>query len=415
MAREMVDVALLKENQANEGRDHTLRLVIIDPPMPSTMQKPFLRFSFSDISWSYVRNLESQVSEGMTMYLVGSYDVEPQFSYAKVVNVPAQLWHFRNVPTRFVLLRKYISVVRDLKPDIILSSDYLTLAVATAKCGRIPSVLITPGSILERRETYNPYGYSLTKALEWAAGKLRERGTHIAATSPYMLDWWGSMGFEGERLTMIPLPTDIRMEMPSREACRSMLGWSPEKMHFSIIANLRQENQIGSGIRAFQDFVVASGSGLPYQLHVVGGGPLEGELRGLIHELGLDNVTLHGPVAIDDLPLYYVSSDVLLVPRRYNATPRTAQEALCYGTPLITNLNKSLSGFSEFIDRFVKQVDFESSDAGRFIQQAILELRLTDDKRTHLQAESRDIFAAERVCAQFAHLCERLLPSTDGG
>ena len=60
------------------------------------------------------------------------------------------------------------------------------------------------------------------------------------------------------------------------------------------------------------------------------------DLRALARDEGIaDRVTMHGPVAHDQLPLYYALGDVYVHTSAYEGVPRVLFEASAAGLPLV--------------------------------------------------------------------------------
>jgi glycosyltransferase involved in cell wall biosynthesis len=73
------------------------------------------------------------------------------------------------------------------------------------------------------------------------------------------------------------------------------------------------------------------------QLVLVGSGPEEDSLRALATDLGLDDVTFHGPADRTEVPRLFASASVVVVPSRADeGLPLVVVEALAAGTALVT-------------------------------------------------------------------------------
>lgn len=380
-------------------------IVLIDTPgAPSS--GAWSRFAFSDITWPYARSLARHMGERVRVVIVGSYRESPDIPGVEVVTVRAETGDLRNVGAVYLLLRRYAKVIARLAPSMVHSSDYLALAVVSRRLPPdVVRVLTTPGSILERRSTFNPYDVTYTKFLEWAVSHLRGRTTKVIATSAYMRHWWERSGFPSEDVVVLPLPTSSEAGGgTSRDALRAEMGWPTGVRHLLVAAALRRENRVDLAVRLIARYL---GGGHPgrttIHLHIVGGGELMQETQALVVDLGMSNyVTFHGGVDAPILRRFYLGADALLVPRRFNATPRTAQEAMFSGLPIIANLNQSLNGFG-LIQMFVKQIDFESSTSGVDLEDALAECLAMDC--AELRERARGIFGEDSVGRSLSDLC----------
>jgi glycosyltransferase involved in cell wall biosynthesis len=72
------------------------------------------------------------------------------------------------------------------------------------------------------------------------------------------------------------------------------------------------------------------------QLLLVGYGPLEEELRGLISDTHLEGVVMPGHVPIPQLPRFYVAADCFVLPSHAEIWGLVLNEAAAFGLPLIT-------------------------------------------------------------------------------
>jgi glycosyltransferase involved in cell wall biosynthesis len=94
---------------------------------------------------------------------------------------------------------------------------------------------------------------------------------------------------------------------------------------------------------------VASGlreRGLRFQLHVVGEGPLEGEVRSRVSERGLgEQVRFHPPTS--GIARWYAACDLLLMTSVFEGVPYVIYEAMAMGVPIVA---PALPGNSELMD-----------------------------------------------------------------
>lgn len=88
-------------------------------------------------------------------------------------------------------------------------------------------------------------------------------------------------------------------------------------------------------LRCLPIFADLSDRGADFEWHIVGGGPLEGELRSRIAELGLsDRVILEGEQA--NPYRYMKNADLFFLPSYHEAAPMVFAEAQALGLPILT-------------------------------------------------------------------------------
>ena len=91
----------------------------------------------------------------------------------------------------------------------------------------------------------------------------------------------------------------------------------------------------------------AAWSRLPANAHlvVVGSGPQEGEYRGLVRDLGLEN-RVHFLGCRDDVASLLRAADLLVVPSTLEATPYVIMEAMAAGLPVVAS---DINGIPELV------------------------------------------------------------------
>lgn len=72
------------------------------------------------------------------------------------------------------------------------------------------------------------------------------------------------------------------------------------------------------------------------RLDLVGGGPLEGEIRQLVAEMKLSDVHFIGVVPYADIHRYYDQADIFINASRLDNMPVSVMEAFAAGTPVVT-------------------------------------------------------------------------------
>jgi len=72
------------------------------------------------------------------------------------------------------------------------------------------------------------------------------------------------------------------------------------------------------------------------RLDLVGGGPVEGEIRKLVRDLDLAGVNFAGVVAHHDIGHFYDEADIFINASRLDNMPVSILEAFASGTPVVT-------------------------------------------------------------------------------
>jgi glycosyltransferase involved in cell wall biosynthesis len=83
---------------------------------------------------------------------------------------------------------------------------------------------------------------------------------------------------------------------------------------------------------------ILRGHGLEFRLYLVGDGPLRPSLGARIEAEGLQrSVAIVGPKGHDELPDWYRSADLTVLPSRSEGLPNVLRESLSCGTPFVAS------------------------------------------------------------------------------
>jgi glycosyltransferase involved in cell wall biosynthesis len=143
----------------------------------------------------------------------------------------------------------------------------------------------------------------------------------------------------------------------------------------------------------------------PWELHLVGDGPREPEIRGLVRSLCLeDRVRFHGYLA-DPAPLL-ARSQLFVLSSRSEALPRSILEALRAGLPVVAS---RVGGVPEAVDDGVSGLLVPPSDAAalagaleRLAGDAALRQSMGASARSAFERRFRLEFAVGRTAAVYA-------------
>lgn len=127
---------------------------------------------------------------------------------------------------------------------------------------------------------------------------------------------------------------------------RNQLGFSQDKKHVLCVANLAQEK----GVDVLVNAVAASSLLKDTHFHIIGrtiDHAVLKEMETTIHTQGIKNITIHGPVPHNTLPLYYHSADAFVLPSRTEGFGVALVEAGMCGLPMVSTKS---GGPEEIVD-----------------------------------------------------------------
>ena len=203
----------------------------------------------------------------------------------------------------------------------------------TATLGRTPSVFTVHGTALTSGVGHDTTGLSRLK-------RIAERQLLL--------------GFEYDHIISVN-----REHVPLLEQSQSRVSCIPNGVDLDrfdvdeptvngrivFLGRLAPKKRVSDLIRAF-DRVATDYPGA--ELVVVGEGPLEEELRGLAADLGAaDRVTFTGRVESEEIPRYYASAELFVLPSVWEGHPLTLLEAWAASRPVIAS---DVEGIAEFVD-----------------------------------------------------------------
>lgn len=296
----------------------------------------------SDMTWDLARGL---VPLGDDVHIAGPYRTTTYpVSGVEVHRFDVPQFWYRNALTQLLIIRKGADALRRIRDvDLVHVPEYVSAAMLTYMLPTTPIVLTTPGNIFERIHRFNPYDRLTTGVYTWAARQAARRCARIVATSQDMAYWWRHTGAPADRITVIPLAVDTDVFHPYPNA-RTRLGWANDVQHVLYVGRLALENRVELLMECMA--AVAAVRRDRVRLHIVGDGPLRAHLEQLAGEMGIGAVvTWHGPVAFDQLPLYYSATDLFVFPRPTGAPPRVVPQAMACGTPVLSITSDSITDY----------------------------------------------------------------------
>lgn len=177
------------------------------------------------------------------------------------------------------------------------------------------------------------------EATKWNRNRLCACTNAWICPSEFMSKKMAQGGFPSEKLSVLPNSIDV-------SRCRRQNYGKAE--YYCYVGRLSHEK----GVRA----LIKAANSLPYTLKVVGGGPMESELRALAG----DNVEFVGVKQWDEVKLYVGQALFTVIPSEwYENCPLSVIEAQCLGTPV---LGARIGGIPELIDKESTGMTFESGN-----------------------------------------------------
>jgi glycosyltransferase involved in cell wall biosynthesis len=199
------------------------------------------------------------------------------------------------------------------------------VAVSAARLLRIPSFVHVAGGELVALPRI-PYGGRLTwKGRAREAAVLRA-ATRVTAASAAMIETLTQLGIPAKRL---PLGVDRRIWQP-REPVRRELSKPARLIHTASLNRIKDQPTL---LRALELLV---GSGLDFEMNIVGEDTLKGEMQRMSHHLGLSTrVKFLGFLPQRDLVTHVEEAHLMIISSLHEAGPLAVLEAAMLGVPTV--------------------------------------------------------------------------------
>ncbi len=238
-------------------------------------------------------------------------------------------------------------VIRDISPDVVHIQGVAVMAlkgiVAAHKLG-IPVVMTFHTMVGDTVKYYSPVKMSPKTAdrLVWKyIGYLTRWVDAIVAPSESIRKELIDRGVSVSDIRVIPTPIDGERFRPDLDGSmiRERFGLQDKRIVLSL-CRVSFEKNIDMLVRAMKgldDDVV---------LLIVGKGPATDSLRELSEEIGVsDRVIFAGFAPDEEVPLYYVASDVFAVASRFETQCLSAVEAMSCGLPVVGARARALGDY----------------------------------------------------------------------
>lgn len=176
------------------------------------------------------------------------------------------------------------------------------VAVTAARALGIPSVVTLFGGELVALESIG-YGGLLSRLNRLLVARALARASRVTAGSTASAE--RARPWRTARL--LPIGVDLERFHPG-ERQDSLIDGAPRLLHVASLVPVKDQATLLEAFARIHRVLPRA------TLNVVGEGPLEGSLRRLSRELGIENaVVFHGAVRHEELPFYYRSSDLLVM------------------------------------------------------------------------------------------------------
>jgi glycosyltransferase involved in cell wall biosynthesis len=226
----------------------------------------------------------------------------------------------------------------------------------------------------------------------------------FSVTSEQLADAVHGYGIPRDRIHVIYTGVDAEEEF-SPDRVEPAPGLDPERAHVLYPGRLVDQKDpllMVDVVTALRD------RGLRFQVHAVGEGDLEGEVRRRITERGLDEVLIiHPPTP--DLARWFAACDALLMTSEYEGVPYVVFEAMAMGLPAVV---PALPGNVELLGELSDGLVEPRHDVDGYVTR-LAGLIEDGERRRELGRRARERvrerFSLQRMGAEHSELYERLI------
>lgn len=285
-----------------------------------------------------------------------------------------------------------ISVLRDEQSDVLVVGGYsdatVWLALGYAKFVGIPSV-IWLGSWEDSARVANPL-------VTWSKIKFVEQGDAWIAYGSKAADWIANLGGEPDRIFQATNTVDT--EWFHKRAIE--LGSPPSDgapLEVLYCGQLIPRKNVETLIEAIRDMNSES-----IRLRIIGDGPQREDLAILADEVA-PTVTFEGYVDREQLPRYYGSADVLVLPSNREVWGLVVNEALSSGTAAV--VSESCGSAADLVEPGFNGETFDPNDTTelRSILKRMVEQRgAYRERREEIAADVMKRASIENAAGAFA-------------
>ncbi|MGV3721792.1 MAG: glycosyltransferase family 4 protein [Actinomycetota bacterium] len=230
------------------------------------------------------------------------------------------------------LIPHLVRIRRDFPFDAILATwafpDVVVGALASQLL-RVPLLAKVHGSDINVQSQYP----LRRKQIKWAM----DRAEKVLAVSGALRDRLLDLGIPDDKIMVHHNGVNgERFRLRDRQSARRELGLEPEGKHLLFVGYLVEAKALHVLIDAVAR--LRREGRLDFTTHLVGCGPLEGELRSQAESLGVqDKVRFQGRRPHQEIPTWMAASDAFCLPSVREGCPNVMLEALASGRPVVAS------------------------------------------------------------------------------
>lgn len=215
-------------------------------------------------------------------------------------------------------------VVREEKPDVIFfQSTYSLLVMAAFRAMRVQGKYVyNPHGWARLRYDHNPRLQRAVGLVEGRLSRLADRVTNVSENDRQLAE---TSGYGGRHVVIENAMPDVPPPAPLPEGV-----FPADKVNLLFVGRFDRQKGLDVLLDAYKQ---ASSKRPDLHLHIIGAAVEDGTDADA-SDLP-ESITFHGWVTPDDIPAYYASADLVLMPSRWESLPMVIIEALRGGTPVM--------------------------------------------------------------------------------
>ena len=251
------------------------------------------------------------------------------------------LRRFAHVPNELSFLRQayqeLLSLVQKENIDTIICHGHASIvyvAKPLQKHAKLKTIMVTHGDIFDR--PVGTYDYFLTQFYKFVTPKAYKFADTTVVLSPHMADMAIKNGAAKNSIKLIPNGiSENEIGLPAKVIHTKNQDTKLLKLLF--VGRLAIEKDVATLIKACSLILEKQ---LPFQLKIIGSGPLKNQLQLMIEEYNLtDKISFLNNIPRQELAEYYLWSDVVCVPSKSDPLPTVVLESMLCSRPVIgTNI-----------------------------------------------------------------------------